>query len=58
MDDRDPPPSPKAKPNPAISVAGTPERGAVLNKARELVELARRHLYVVDEVVRIPEGVT
>ncbi len=41
-----------------ISVAGTPERGAVLNKARELVELARRHGYSIDEVVRIIEGVT
>jgi GntR family transcriptional regulator len=26
-----------------ISVAGTPERGAVINKARELIELARDH---------------
>ena len=41
-----------------ISVAGTPERGAVLNKARELVELARHHGYSIDEVVRIIEGVT
>ena len=41
-----------------ISVAGTPERGAVLNKARELVELARHHGYSVDEVVKIIEGVT
>jgi GntR family transcriptional regulator len=40
-----------------ISVAGTPERGAVLNKARELVELARHHGYSVDEVVKIIEGV-
>ena len=26
-----------------ISVAGTPERGAIINQARELVEFARRH---------------
>ena len=40
-----------------ISVAGTPERGAVLNKARELVELARRHGYSVDEFVTMIEHV-
>jgi GntR family transcriptional regulator len=38
-----------------ISVAGTPERGAVVNKARELVEYARRHGYGVDELVEIIE---
>jgi GntR family transcriptional regulator len=36
-----------------ISVAGTPERGAVIQKARELVELARRHGYRTDELVQI-----
>jgi GntR family transcriptional regulator len=41
-----------------ISVAGTPERGAVVQKARELVEFARRHGYDVDELVQIIEGVT
>ena len=41
-----------------ISVAGTPERGAVINQARELVEFARRHGYSVDELVKIIKSVT
>src|SRR5207342_1221682 len=41
-----------------ISVAGTPERGAVVNKARELVDFARRQGYSVDELVTMIEGVT
>ena len=40
-----------------ISVAGTPERGAVIKQARDLVEFARRHGYSVDELVKIIEGV-
>jgi len=36
-----------------ITVTGTPERGAVLEKARELVVLARRFGYRPDEVARI-----
>ena len=40
-----------------ISVSGTPERGAVVARARELVEFARRHGYRVDELVEIIEGV-
>jgi GntR family transcriptional regulator len=36
-----------------VSVAGTPERTAVLNKARELIVLARRHGYRRDELLRI-----
>jgi hypothetical protein len=40
-----------------ISVAATPERGALLQKALELVELARRHGYRVDELVEIIQGV-
>ena len=40
-----------------ISVAGTPERGAVVARARELVYFARRHGYAVDELVRIIEDV-
>ncbi|GAA2032221.1 GntR family transcriptional regulator [Agromyces tropicus] len=36
-----------------VSVAASPERGAVLHKARELVELARRNGYALDEVVDI-----
>ena len=34
-----------------ISVAGTPARGAVVQKARELVAFARRHGYRVDDLV-------
>jgi GntR family transcriptional regulator len=37
----------------AIRVAGTPERGLVLAKARELVQLARRNGYERDDLVRI-----
>lgn len=40
-----------------ITVAGTPERGAVVAQAKELVRLARRHGYRVDELVRIIEQV-
>jgi len=40
-----------------ISVAGTPERGTVVAQARELVQLARRHGYRTDELVRIIEDV-
>src|SRR5262245_10755716 len=40
-----------------ISVAGTPERGAVVNKARELVEFARHHGYGTDELIHIIRGV-
>jgi GntR family transcriptional regulator len=40
-----------------ITVAGTPERGAVVQRARELVEFARHHGYRVDELVEIIEQV-
>ena len=40
-----------------ITVAGTPERGAVIAQARTLVEFARRHGYCVDELVEIIETV-
>ena len=40
-----------------ISVAGTPERGAVVARARELVEFARRQGYRLDELVEIIEDV-
>jgi len=33
-----------------ITVAGTPERGAVVQRARELVEFARRHGYGLDDL--------
>jgi GntR family transcriptional regulator len=36
-----------------ITVAGTPERGVVVMKARELVELGRKHGYRLDELVEI-----
>ena len=41
-----------------ISVAGTPERGAVVTRARELVEFARARGYGRDELINIIEGVT
>jgi GntR family transcriptional regulator len=40
-----------------VSVSGTPEQGAVVQRARELVEFARRHGYRVDELVKIIEDV-
>src|SRR3989454_3560871 len=40
-----------------ISVVGTPERGAVVARAKELVDLARRHGYRLDELVQIIEDV-
>ena len=40
-----------------ISVAGTPERGAVIARAKELVEFARRQGYRLDELVEIIEDV-
>ena len=41
-----------------VSVAGTPERSAVVERARELVEFARRHGYRIDELVEIIQGVS
>jgi GntR family transcriptional regulator len=41
-----------------ISVAGTPERGAVISRAKELVEFARRQGYRVDELVAIIEDIS
>jgi GntR family transcriptional regulator len=40
----------------AITVAGTPERGAVVAKMKELIELGRQHGYKRDELVTILEG--
>jgi GntR family transcriptional regulator len=40
-----------------ITVAGTPERGAVIQKVRELVEFARGQGYAVDELVEMIEDV-
>ena len=33
-----------------ITVAGTPERGAVVQRARDLVEFARKHGYGLDDL--------
>ena len=40
-----------------ITVAGTPERGAVIQKVRELVEFARAQGYAVDELLEMIEDV-
>ena len=39
-----------------ITVAGTPQRGAVLAKARELLALARHHGYRREELIQIIES--
>jgi GntR family transcriptional regulator len=39
-----------------VSVAGTPEQGAVIARAKELVDFARGHGYRLDELVKIIEG--
>ena len=41
-----------------ITVAGTPEKGAVVAQAKALVEFARRQGYRVDELVEIIETVS
>ena len=40
-----------------VSVAGTPERGAVIARAKELVDFARVQGYRLDELVKIIEDV-
>ena len=40
-----------------IMVAGTPERGAVIQKVRDLVEFARAQGYAIDELVEMIEDV-
>jgi GntR family transcriptional regulator len=40
-----------------ITVAGTPQRGAVVAQAKELVRFARQQGYRVDELVEIIENV-
>jgi GntR family transcriptional regulator len=40
-----------------ITVAGTPQQGAVVARSRELVRFARRHGYRLDELVKIIENV-
>src|SRR6266566_10113939 len=39
-----------------ITVTGTPQRGAVLAKARELLALARHHGYRREELIKIIES--
>jgi GntR family transcriptional regulator len=39
-----------------VTVAGTPERGAVTAKAKELIAFARRHGYRRDELVDLIES--
>jgi GntR family transcriptional regulator len=41
-----------------ITVAGTPERGAVMQKVHELVEFARGQGYAADELVQMINDVT
>jgi GntR family transcriptional regulator len=41
-----------------ITVAGTPERGAVMGKARELVAFARRQGYPPDELIAIIKAIS
>jgi GntR family transcriptional regulator len=40
-----------------ITVAGSPERGAVVARAKDLVHFARQHGYRTDELIRIIESV-
>ena len=40
-----------------ITVSGTPERGAVIQKVRELVEFARGQGYAADELVKMIQDV-
>jgi GntR family transcriptional regulator len=36
-----------------ITVAGTPEQGAVIKQAKDLISYARKHGYQIDELVQI-----
>lgn len=40
-----------------ITVVGTPEQGLVIEGARDLVELARRHGYRLDELIQVIQAV-
>jgi GntR family transcriptional regulator len=40
-----------------ITVSATPEQGAVVEGARNLVQLARRHGYRLDELIEVIEAV-
>jgi DNA-binding transcriptional regulator YhcF (GntR family) len=39
-----------------ITVIGTPEQGAVIEGARDLVRLARRHGYRLEELIKVIEA--
>jgi GntR family transcriptional regulator len=39
-----------------VTVAGTPDRGALLARARELVDLGRSHGYGVDQLTELVEA--
>lgn len=39
-----------------VSVTGTPEEGAVLTRAHDLLQFARKNGYRADEVIRMIEG--
>ncbi|HSB38054.1 MAG TPA: GntR family transcriptional regulator [Gaiellaceae bacterium] len=41
-----------------VTVSGTPPQGAVHARARELVDLARRHGYRRDELIRLIESLS
>jgi len=41
-----------------VTVSAGPQRGAVVARARELVEFARRHGYRADELIRIIKDVS
>src|ERR1039457_7654208 len=41
-----------------ITVAGTPQEGAVLGQVRDLLSFARRHGYRSDEVIKMIESVS
>jgi hypothetical protein len=37
-------------------MVGTPARGAVLARTRDLVDFARRHCFVREEIIQMIEG--
>src|SRR5262249_10214613 len=41
-----------------ITVAATPEQGALVEQARELVRFARRNGYQLDELIKVIENVS
>jgi hypothetical protein len=41
-----------------VRVAGTPEQGIVMSKARELIRLARRNGYKPDELITLIRGLS